>query len=190
MYKLLTFLATMVLFSACTNNASPKGYFDTSEYTVENISGTDMQYATKKFDGKIKEEGLLLNGNRSGLWVTYDNKEKFKTSTSYVQGKKNGIHCIYNNRNQINEEIHYLNDKKNGSHTVYEYGRIKLKKHYKDDMLDGAFIEYSKNEKVQKSTEYKNNKMDGKMLFYNEEGKLTMEYIYKNGEKVSGGIVK
>lgn len=183
MKKLLYILSVVFVFSACNNASGPQ--MSTAGYDTISVPGGSAQLLSKHFDEKPTEEGIVINGSKSGMWMIYNKDGKLKLSTQYVNGKKNGLELVFNNRNQVDEIRHYLDDQLHGVYETYNFGRIEESKEYKNGKLHGKFITYMKNGKAQQIAEFKNGLQDGKLQLFNDDGKMTLEYIYKNGEKVS-----
>lgn len=58
---------------------------------------------------------------------------------------------------------------------------IKAKRYYKDGMLDGDFLTYHPNGKLESSIPHKQNKYHGLYFKLNETGDTTYQRMYKNG---------
>ena len=165
---------------------------DLAGFTMSDFSGTSVSRATRvDGGGKVVEEGDVINGTKSGTWVSYYPEDgRVKSVTTYVNGLKNGIHMELNNRGQIELQCGYKDDQLHGPWGKYKFGsRPEKLIDYNMGKIDGAYREYHSNGKIQKEIFYKNGVQHGTFKQYNDEEKLIMEYEYKNGEKVSGGIV-
>jgi len=157
---------------------------------TEAIDGTDAEIAIQKdAGGMIKESGIIRNGMKDGIYLTYNPEGKIKTLGSYVNGKLNGVYLEMSDREQVEMKAHYKNDQLHGQFAKYKYGRPTQELNYKNGVLDGPFSEWSDRGKLAKKGSFKNGKQDGVLQFFDEEENLMMEYNYKDGEKVSGGIV-
>ena len=161
-------------------------------YLLESIPGSSFQRAMRQNpDGTISEEGLLLDGKRTGTWVSYHPGTDIpKTIVSYVNDQANGLYVEMNDRGYLELRASYKNNRLHGPWAKYRFGRPTHEATYKDGELHGVYREYVMNTgKLQKEITYKNGVMDGPYRFYNDEGIVTLEYEYRNGEKVEGGIV-
>jgi len=198
-YCYLCCLLPLLLLSCEAPSAEPEApeaaaseTFNPDAYLLEPVPGSSYQRAVRKnTDGSILEEGLLLDGKRSGTWVVYHpGSDVPKTIVSYADDEANGLYVELNDRGYLETRASYQNNRLHGSWAKYRFGRPTHEANYKDGALDGVYREYVMNTgKLQKEVTYKNGVMDGPYRFYNEEGVVTLEYEYRNGEKVGGGIV-
>ena len=194
MYKYLFIFALAISLFSCgkdgsSTNASAAVAADNSTYNIEKIAGTNIERAFKQADtGQLLEEGFLLNGKRTGTWITYHlGKSAVKSTVSYVDGQLNGPFMEYNDRGQVESIVTYKNGLYDGFFAKYKFSRPLQEATYKNNKLDGVRkIYYENNGKIQSETEYKDGVQHGMHRFYNEKGQTLMEYEYKNGEKVSG----
>lgn len=167
--------------------------FDASGSTQIDVEGTDTKIIEKRdANGNLTESGAMLNGLKTGTWVTYHPEQRIKTISSYVGGKLNGIHMELSNRGMVELESFYKDGQLNGNYISFKSGSRKVEERsYKMGQLDGMYRKYyERQNKIQQEISYKNGVQDGPYRFYDEEGNITMEYEYKNGEKISGGIVE
>lgn len=186
------FLSLILLVSACNSadntNAAPIAPVENLEgYEIIDIPGTAFKTARKKStDGSIEEEGQLLNGTKTGTWVTYHPTKTYPQKIiTYTNGLANGPYFEFNNRGQMELKAFYRNNKLHGYWGQYSFGRPTHEANYKDGELDGAYREYKATSgKIQKEISYKDGKMHGKYYYYDEEGNVSLEYTYENGEKV------
>ncbi len=187
------FLLVCVLFWACgsTGGGEAAAPANLEGFTIENFNN-GLQKATKKNPaGQLLEEGELVNGLKSGAWITYYPEDgRIKTITNFINGKKNGVFLELNDRGSVNLQCHYVNDILHDKWAKYRFGsRAEKEVNYNMGEYDGFYREYYNNGKLLKEVEYKNGVQDGMFRQYSEDEQLIMEYEYKNGEKVSGGIV-
>lgn len=177
---------------SCGQNASSPGpTTNLAGFLTETIDGTNAEIAVQKdAGGIIKESGIIRNGQKDGIYMTYSPEGKIKTLGSYVAGKLNGVYLEMSDREQVELKAHYKNDQLHGLWASYRYGRPTKELNYNNGVLDGPFSEWSDRGKLSKKGAFKNGKQDGLLQFFDEEEKLMMEYNYKDGEKLSGGIVE
>ena len=181
-----------MLFAACGSSTSgPAAKTNLAGFFTEKIEGSDAELATKKdAGGMITEAGIIRNGLKDGVCMTYHPEGKIKTLANYVNGKLNGVYLEMSEREQVELKAHYKNDLLHGTYAKYKYGRPTQELNYKNNELHGPFSEYNDRGKLSKKGSFKDGKQDGILQFFDEEEKLMMEYKYKDGEKVSGGIVE
>ena len=195
MKNLLPTLLILVLFTcfACQPSETPSEPADLDGFTVVDHPGGKIQKAlSADSNGKVTEEGELLNGVKTGAWITYFPSEgRVKSITNYINGQKNGLHMTFNGRGQVELQCFYTNDQLDGPYMTFRNSSRKvISTTYKLGTLDGKYTEYNdKNNKIRKEMTYVNGKLDGQFKQYNDDGQLIMEYTYNMGEKISGGIV-
>lgn len=188
MRNLLLILSIAVL-AACSNTNSNSGVAPAvlEGYEVIDIPNTTIKRVNQKSaDGNIIEEGQILNGNKTGTWVTYyPDKPYPKTIMTYTNGMANGPYFEFNNRGQLELKAFYKSNKLDGYWGQYSFGRVAKEATYKDGELDGAYREYKATSgKVQKEISYKEGKMHGKYYYFDEEGNVSLEYLYQDGERI------
>lgn len=193
MKKISLFILVMATLWGCSGGGGAGApVMDASGYQLEDIPGLSAKIANKyDANGVLIEEGLLINGVKTGTWITYHAETKFPaTVISYEGGMYNGPYMEFNERGQLSLRATYRNNLLHGSWGKYSFGRTEEEATYKDGKLHGIYRVYQKrNGKLQSEAEYKDGVQDGIYRFYNEEGEVTLEYQFKDGEKVSGGIV-
>jgi len=192
--KSILFVLVTILLVACGGSAGGGGATAKLDGFKTENTGNGVSKAVKMDDsGNMLEHGYLVNGAKSGMWMTYYGDKdagRIRTIASYANGILNGPYLELSNRGQIETEVNYLNNKYHGTITNYKFGRPTAIKTYKDGQLDGTSTDFFSDGDIQKEVNFKDGKQHGNMKWYNEDGQVTMEYEYKNGEKVSGGIVK
>jgi len=171
-------------------NAAP---VNLAGFTTTKIAGGAGQKAVKKGpDGKILEEGTLINGAKNGAWITYypDKDKAIKTMANYVNNELNGIFLTFSDRGQIETLTTYANGIYDGNFAKFRFGNMEESATYVNGQLEGLYKKFYQTRKIQMEAEYKNAVQDGFYKYYDEDGNVVMEYQYKNGEKVAGGMKK
>lgn len=185
---LLTILASCGGSGAKAPAATPS---DLSGFLSEKISGSNAELASKKdATGSILEKGIIRDGKKDGIFMTYHPNGRIKTLGSYVNDQLSGVYLELSDKEQVESKTNYLNGVLHGPHATYNFGRPTLELTYQNGVQEGPFNEYSNRGKLAKTGSFKNGKLDGSMKFYDDDENLTMEFEYKNGEKVSGGIIE
>lgn len=161
-----------------------------SGYDTEAIEGSSIVRASKSSGDIVVEEGYLLDGTKTGLWVTYDADGKVTSMKNYVNGKLDGVSVVMSQREQIDEKAHYRQDVLHGLSGKYRFGRPEEELPYKNGQLDGIVRKYYQNGKIREEIGFKDGKQHGSYKYYNEDGSISLDYTYENGEKISGGIVE
>lgn len=190
--KYILLLQLFIFLSCKDSKISTYPSLNLDGYEIVKIDGSDQELAIKRnVNGQIMEQGVILNGVKNGVWITYNNDENNLPSriVSYVDGKVNGADIILSKRGQIEEMSHFLNNQLHGRYGKYRFGRATITTEYKHGQYDGTHTEYFDNGNPQKIIEFKDGKQHGSLKYLDEEGNITLEYTYDKGEKVSGGIV-
>ncbi|HVA99608.1 MAG TPA: hypothetical protein VNG53_11995, partial [Bacteroidia bacterium] len=123
-------------------------------------NGTSINIGTFK-----NGNGILLNNDE--IWLDfsdlgYYNFKKVNESSTYKNGRQNGLSITY---------FKYPNDTSGISY-------------YKNDTLNGRYIEYYPNHKKKATGFYKKGIENGVKREYNESGVLVKEITYVNGDEV------
>lgn len=191
---LTCFITSLCLFGACSEDSNR-----VSSSTSESLEGFELasyanmgglQRATKKdAQGKLLEEGDLLNGQKEGTWLVYHTKANQKhivgSITSYRNGKKHGSIVKINDRGNLTERAQYVNGQLNGPRMLYNNSRIAEDAIYQDGQLHGKRTVYYQDGKTLKEEgNFKDGKRHGINKWYNEDGEVTIEYEYKNGKRM------
>lgn len=194
MMKHLLGLFIVTLLASCGGSgvkapaATPS---DLSGFMSEKIDGSSAELASKKdAAGLIIEKGIVRDGKKDGIFMTYHTNGRIKTIGSYVNDQLNGVYLELSDREQVESKTNYLNGILHGPHATYKFGRPTLELSYENGMQEGPFKEYSDRGKLSKTGSFLKGKLHGTMQFFDDDENLTMEYEYKNGEKVSGGLVE
>lgn len=190
MKRIAVGLVFLLLVAACRPGGSGA---DLTGYTLENVPGSSFKRALKTEGELLLEEGYLLQGKKTGTWVTYhgDARNFPKIVANYADGLLEGPYMEFNNFGQFELVAHYSANKLNGKATRYNLTRLSEEMYYKDGVLDGPYVQYYPNSDIkQRTSGFKNGKEHGTMRYFNDQGRITMEYEYKDGVKISGGMVE
>lgn len=193
---LLSLLLALSLF-ACQEAARPapvveKATFDDKEFEITKIDGSEaLRVERKGPQGRVLEQGFVLNGDKHGTWTTYNIDSKApQTIISYIEGALNGPYIEMDDLGRFALIANYKANVLDGPYGKYRIGRPEVIANYVDGQLDGPMAEYDyRKNKIKQEVNYKMGKKHGAFRYFNEEGKVTLEYVYENDERVSGGIV-
>ena len=132
----------------------------------------------------IPSRGNYVNGNKDGMWITYNYRGFVFTVESYKNGVKNGAFINFDDSGNMKEEYYYKNGNLNGHKRTFATGeRLMHDVIYINGALNGlSQIFYESNDKVQEEGYYKNGVRDSVTKWFNTDGKLMAEYFYKNGK--------
>ncbi len=199
MKQLVYFLPFFLLWSSCSSDSTGNSEASTADtgssasvdYELESVPNADYQLAFRYNEkGELAEEGRMRDGQKIGTWITYHPDGEFPAKmVNYANGNYHGPYFEFNDRGQIKLKAHYRNNLLHGDWASYRFGRTLKKAQYKEGELDGLYLEYDmKSGKLQKEINYKEGKQHGIFRFYDLSGNVIAEYEYKNGEKISGGM--
>jgi antitoxin component YwqK of YwqJK toxin-antitoxin module len=98
---------------------------------------------------------------------------------------KNGLELITEyNSNEISEYTVDESGKKQGKYILKNnHGRTILQYTYKDDVLNGQYIEYYEDGNIHIIASFKDDKFEGDYVEWSTNGNIIVEAFYKNGVK-------
>lgn len=65
-------------------------YADNADYQINSAGKVSAQIMSFHKDGSLEEQGALLEGQKHGKWIKYDEAGNLMNSGSYLLGQKNG----------------------------------------------------------------------------------------------------
>ena len=179
-----------LLWIACSGpEPAPPVSADLTGYELEQVPGSEFYKATKVEDSVLVQEGYVLNGMKTGMWLDYTDG-KISQVQHFIDGKLNGPSISLDKRMQVTAITGYEDGNYDGLKGTYKFGRPVEEVTYKAGAVDGFMKKYYNNGKLMEETEYKDNNMHGYYRHYNDDGHVDLEYLYRNGKKISGGIVE
>jgi antitoxin component YwqK of YwqJK toxin-antitoxin module len=107
------------------------------------------------FNGSKRVEGQLQNGNKIGVWTSFNEDGSIRKKVNYTDDL----------------EISY-----------YDNGNIEYAQKQKDFVKNGERIQNYRNGMLEQKSTFKNGKLSGEMISYYEDGKIQNISNYKNGE--------
>ncbi|MBE7646768.1 hypothetical protein F7644_12335 [Tenacibaculum finnmarkense genomovar ulcerans] len=149
--------------------------------------------------GELKEEGVLMNDKKEGLWITYNEDSIIQTKINYKNNLMDGLAIRYNKLGETSKKITYKNGLREG---YYETNKILFDENYKpmskfpktigtyknDTIKIGKWTSYYEyEEKLLHSTENYNNDgvKIGKWNEYFKNGRLKhIKHFNKLGDRV------
>lgn len=138
----------------------------------------DIQY-TKNPDGTVSR-GRMENGQKTGLWITYDSQSNPKRFEEFKDGQKHGYFVENDEHGHPFMEGWFNMGKPVGKHIIFSHGTL-LKEM---DFDLGTIKEYYENGTLKRDGKLKEGGVpDGKMTLYYENGKVLSENNYVNGKK-------
>jgi antitoxin component YwqK of YwqJK toxin-antitoxin module len=198
---------------------------NTQEFECRNgvLNGPIKTYTP---DGILIYEGSYLNGKQNASETAYYDDGKVKSSKNYKDGVADGIQVFYNQDGNTNlyliveqgkthwvyyqspegsfygdldseTQSYFCKNQKSPSLKNYRYtclnnvldgefirydaqGKVEERGNFVNGVLDGIYEQFSRG-KLMKHLEFKNGKLDGKVQIYTSEDRLTYEGQYANG---------
>jgi len=118
------------------------------------------------FTGKIegKEQGLIKNGKKEGLWIEYHTNGYLKSKGKFENGNKEGTWVKY-----------------------YSNKQLKSKGKFENGNKEGLRIKYYSNGQLKSKGDFINSNKEGSWEWYNLDGTIDgKKYgIWKNNKKIS-----
>lgn len=100
-----------------------------------------------------------------------------------VKGLKEGVWNKWYENGQKMREENYKNGKLEGTSKGWlKYGKQRSEENYKNGLAVGIHVTWEKNYRIEKS--YKNNKLDGRWVQFNKDESLVESRMYKSGNKI------
>ncbi|MEM6966175.1 MAG: hypothetical protein AAF573_15530 [Bacteroidota bacterium] len=194
MKNYILILATFLFFSCggdqAASSSSGAKSANLTGYSIVDFPNSNMQKAMRTdAAGKIVEEGEVLDGKKTGTWITYHDGENIivSTITNYVNGMRNGLWMRVGKNNRVEAYGYYANDVKDGKWVTYNFSRREKEEEYRNGKLHGisrTFYKTGKDGQIKEELEYKDGVQDGIYRYYLEDGSISLDYVYKNGEVI------
>jgi len=132
----------------------------------------------------IKAEGRIVKGKREGLWRSYFEDGKIKSSVTFQDGMANGIAFFYfdNDKQTTRVELTYEDNLVTGKYReFYENGNRKALLTFNKGMPDGDAEFYYDSGVIKIEGQYADGVKQGKWKHYNETGELISKDKWKKG---------
>ena len=160
-------------------------------------------------NGKLKESGNFLNGEKTGLWskfytsgtkastmnyftsdsvyITYFYKnENVSSEYLYSKRRKYGPYKDYYESGQLKTVTNYIRNRINGKYEYFhENGQVATRYFANMGQRNGLSEQWFSNGKLQSTFKYKNNRVDGEFKEWWENGNLRKTGYYKRERKDS-----
>lgn len=88
-------------------------------YKMENDKEVKVQEKQLYENGKVKMEGELKNGKRTGIWKAYFEDGTLWSEGKFIDGERNGYGLNYYPNGKLRMEGDYKNDKQSGKWKYY-----------------------------------------------------------------------
>lgn len=91
---------------------------------LENIPGSDIQFAHQADSaGTAIQEGYVLNGKKTGEWISYTPDGDIQIINHYVDNQLEGTQLQMGFRNQVDLKSTYRSGQLNGPWVRYKFGK-------------------------------------------------------------------
>tara|TARA_B100000575_G_C23060804_1_gene610725 strand:+ start:86 stop:1237 length:1152 start_codon:yes stop_codon:yes gene_type:complete len=140
-------------------------------------------------NGKLKERGVILNGEKSGNWEFFYENGNRKGEQEYVHGKIQGTGKYYYEDGKLRLLGHYEDGKSLGLSRLYDpQGRVRsyMSLSYDEEGRKfGLHMNLHKNNKLLSYGQTLNGKDNGTWYFFDERELLISQKEFRNGELVN-----
>jgi antitoxin component YwqK of YwqJK toxin-antitoxin module len=170
--------------------------------TVLSVSSYTQEFKEEKLyynNGKIKEEGLLQMGQRTGTWIFYTPEGIKSAEIDYYKDMLHGLNKVYyDDGKTVMEEYNYwANQRHSWFAEYYENSLPRLKGFYHSNQKDSIWQYFYEDGKLKSEVKYKKGILEGIISFYTPKGEQTVKngfgYIvnyHDNNMKKSEGKVE
>jgi S1-C subfamily serine protease/antitoxin component YwqK of YwqJK toxin-antitoxin module len=167
----------------------PRSLFYCTEFNSEAIAKSKFVSIYQEFskNGNIICEGNFDNGNKTGIWIYYNDDKIIKSLYHYEKDSLNGKSIIYYKNGDVSSEGDYLNGKKNGLWVNYKENKdINYEENYVDGIENGSYISYFDNKKIYKKGNMVNGMKNGNWLtnYYDGSIKSIVEFDHSNQKPI------
>ena len=129
----------------------PRSLFYCTEFNSEAIAKSKFVSIYHEFskNGNIICEGNFDNGNKTGIWIYYNDDKIIKSLYHYEKDSLNGKSIIYYENGNVSSEGDYLNGKKSGLWVYNKENKVRdYEENYVDGKQNGSYISYFDNKKI------------------------------------------
>jgi TonB family protein len=145
---------------------------------------TRIYQKTNYDDGTPKDEGVFINGKKSGTWKYYSDWQRISFLKSFKDDVLDGPFAkFYINGNKA-FETNYVNGDQVGQFTYYHMnGNLQSTGYKKNNILDGIYKKYDINGKLESVCQYVIGAKEGLDSIF-VDGKFSQTVLYKSGKEV------
>ena len=167
--KLFKTLLTILFISLLSSPSWSVSLYD----LVEREDLYYEKFTDVPFNGKVtgNPQGLIKNGVKEGVWVTYRDDGQLEQKGNYKNGIAEGAWVSYWENGQLSHKENYKNGKAEGAWIgYYENGQLSYKGNYKNGVKEGAWVYYYENGQLEEKGNLKNWSKEGAWVSYREDG--------------------
>jgi antitoxin component YwqK of YwqJK toxin-antitoxin module len=116
---------------------------------------------SKRYNGKLKNEGHYLNGQKEGLWKSWYMNGQLGSEGDYSNGQKEGPWKVWYANGQLLCEGLYSNGKPEGEwKRWYTNGQLFYEGHYSNGQQEGLWKVWHDNGQLASECDYSNGKQE------------------------------
>ncbi len=150
-------------------------------------SAKNGMYKSFYKSGKLALEGKFVANNKEGKFIEYHDSlpRKVKSFWNFSKDLKNGNMIILSYKGDTVQKGFYKNDTLNGTFVqYYEGNKIRSKTTFKNGLLNGKLEEFYNNGVLSKIAYYIDNQLDKDVIMYYESGKIKTIETFKNNMQI------
>ncbi len=145
----------------------------------EQIYQGEKQVVTHFFsDYTLQAVGVTKDDKMVGTWETYNEQGRINGKGKFnKKGDKTGVWVWYDDHGNVSEKETYKDGKLNGEYTsFYKSGVVKTTLNYKDGKPEGVYNEFNKKSALIEKKVFANNKLQGEYQSYHGLGVSAKDY--------------
>nr|QYA18480.1 MORN repeat-containing protein [Clandestinovirus] len=121
------------------------------------------------------------DGKLNGLFTVWNHFSGKRYTATYLDGKLHGKETKYHLSGGVAEVTHYIHGVRHGTHKEFEMdGELTLECEYKDDKLDGPYVEYKDRKRVVMAG-YRKGELHGTKMCFRPNGEISREEFWVQG---------
>jgi len=146
--------------------------------------GSSRSYTSLFYSSsKPAAEGWYVDQRKDSVWTYYSEFDgSIRIRETYLEGKLHGLSNKYYPDGKISEKVEWKDNVEDGIwKQYYKNDVLRLSGSYKNGLLQGSYEVYSSESTIMIRGNYLDNKSHGMWLYYNEKGEEVYALEYVNG---------
>jgi len=148
------------------------------------IKNSEVNLTRKKdsiYSKAKHSEGYIINGEKGGYWIFYDEYGQISSAGQYLNNLKVGYWKFYNKNGTLEKQGEYYNNKKNNYWFFYSTtGKLSSEGNFNEDLKDGYWKNYNNHEIIVSEGTYAKNHMEGFWKFYSDNKLIKEGWVSVN----------